>query len=113
MGLETNLRSGRSAEVVRGAFVQEHNFVTCFHTEPEPAGIELHATTRIKHAVGVAVNNVVDLVVDRACGHRTTHAKVHEPAFCQCENPHWPRALDLQSKKAVQQTQVGTDCRGG
>jgi hypothetical protein len=109
MVLETNLRSKGGAEIVRGAVVQEHDFIACFNPDAEYAGVELYAAPRIKHSIGVTIDNVADLVIDYAGSHRTTYAKVYEPAFRQREDPHWPRALDLETKQAVQQAQVGAE----
>src|SRR5690349_17054874 len=108
--LETNLRSKGGAEIVRSAVVQEHNFIARFNPDAQPARVEFHAASRIKHSIGIAIHNVADLVIDYARCHRTTHAKVHEPAFRQRKDPHWPRALDLQAKQPMQQAQVGAEC---
>src|SRR5581483_8918476 len=92
---ETNLWTGRGAEIIGRAIIQEHNFIACFHPEAKPANVKFHAGARIKHAVGIAINNAVDLVIDDAGRHRTAYAKVYKPAFEQTENADWAGRLDL------------------
>src|SRR6185312_6986 len=96
--LEPNLRTESGPEVIASTVVQEHDFVARFHAETEPASVEFNAAAGIKDAVGVAVNNIVDLVIDNACRDRTADAKVHKAALQQSENTHRASALDLEAK---------------
>jgi hypothetical protein len=79
--LEPDLRADGGAEIVARTGVQEHDFITSLHPETEPPGIELNAAARIEDAIRIAINNIVDLVIDNSRSHRTANAEVHKTAF--------------------------------
>ena len=106
------MRANSGAEIVGRTGIQEHDFVAGFHPETEPSGIEFNAAAGIEHAAGVAVNNVIDLIVDHAGGHRSAHAKVHKAAFQQSKNAYRSGGLDLQSKEPVEQPHIGANSAG-
>src|SRR4029077_16966493 len=96
------------AEVVARAVIQEHDFVPGFHAETEPALVKLDAAAGIKNSVGIAIHDIVDLVVDHAGRNWTADAEIDEAAFQQTEDAHGARALDLETEQAMQQPQIGT-----
>jgi len=110
--LEPDLWAGGGVEVVAGAVVQEHDFVPGFHAETEPARVEFNTAARIKDAIGVAVNDIVDLVVDYAGRDWTADAEVYKTAFQQPKDPHGAGALNLETEKPVQQPQIRADGGG-
>ena len=93
--LEPDLRADRGTEIVAGTGIQEHDFVACFRADTQPASIEFDSAAGIENTISIAVNNVVDLVVDHAGGHRAADTKIHKAAFQQPEKAYRARALDL------------------
>ncbi len=81
--LEANLRANRGAEIVLRATSQEHDLVSSFCPNPQPAYIELYASTRISRTDCITVHNSIYLIIDDSGGYRTTDPKVHEAAFEQ------------------------------
>jgi hypothetical protein len=110
--LEPDLRAGCGPEVVGGTVVQEHDFVPGFHAETEPAGVKFNAAAGIENPIRVAINNIIDLVVDYAGGHWTTDAKIHKAAFQQSKNAYRAGALDLEAKESVKQPDIGAHRAG-
>jgi hypothetical protein len=109
---EPDLRASGGTEIVAVTIVQEHDFVPGFHAETEPAGVKFNAAAGIEDAVRVAINNIANLVVDDASGDRTTDAKVHKAALQQAKNAYRPGTLNLQTKEAMEQPQIGADGAG-
>ena len=109
--LEADLRTRGNAEVVRVSTTEEEDFVAGLSPDTQPAEVELDASTRVKDAIRVAINNVVDLVIDGAGSGRSTHTKVDESALEERKDSHGTSGLDLGTKEAVEHAQAGT--RGG
>src|SRR6266849_11192251 len=73
--LKADLRACCKSKIVIGAVI-EVDFVTGFHANTEPAGVELHSSAWVKHAVGIAVTNGADLVRKSARSCRSANAKI-------------------------------------
>ena len=105
--LETDLRSKGAAEVVTGFIWEKDDLIARFSPNTQPADIKFDATGRINRGIGIAIHNIIDLVVDGSDRHRSTNAKVHKPAFDSGKNAHWAGALNFGAEKSVQQAQIG------